>query len=136
MLTRRMDLTISTHKLEQSKEFYMEYLGFQLVFENDWYIELLAKGSTTMGVSFVAPDLSAGEKFTGQGMILSFEVADVDAEYARLKEAGIMICEELKDKPWGERSFVINDPNGVHIYLYKAVPPTPDYQKVFDKFKK
>ena len=32
MLTKRMDLTISTSKLEQSKEFYMEYLGFQLVF--------------------------------------------------------------------------------------------------------
>ena len=68
MLTRRMDLTVSTNKLAQSKEFYMEYLGFQLVFENDWYIELLAEGSTTMGVSFVMPDLSAGEKFTGKGM--------------------------------------------------------------------
>ena len=36
MLTRRMDITISTRKLQESKEFYMEYLGFQLVFENDW----------------------------------------------------------------------------------------------------
>jgi len=136
MLTRRMDLTISTSKLEQSKEFYMEYLGFQLVFENDWYIELLAEGSTTMGVSFVMPDLSGGEKFTGRGMILSFEVADVDAEYERMKAAEVTICEELKDKPWGERSFVINDPNGVHLYIYKSIPPTPDYQEIYNSFKK
>ena len=114
----------------------MEYLGFELVFENDWYIELIAEGSTTMGVSFVQPDLAAGEKFAGKGMILSFEVADVDAEYTRLKAAGAIICEELKDKPWGERSFVINDPNGVHLYIYKAIPPTPDYQQIYDSFKK
>lgn len=135
MKTRRMDLTISTNKLQQSKEFYMQYLKFQLVFENDWYIELLAEGSTTMGVSFVLPEQEAGEKFSGQGMILSFEVEDVDAEYERMKAAGMSICEGIKEKPWGERSFVVNDPNGVHLYLYKAIPPTPDYQEIYNSFK-
>lgn len=136
MLTRRMDLTISTNKLEQSRDFYRDTLGFTLVFENDSYIEMLAQGSTTMGVSFVTPELSGGEKFTGEGIILSFEVADVDAEFVRLKAAGVRILEELRDKAWGERSFVINDPNGVHVYIYKSIPPTPEYQEVFDKYKK
>ena len=136
MLTRRMDLTISTNKLEQSRDFYRDTLGFTLVFENDSYIEMLAQGSTTMGVSFVTPELSGGEKFTGEGIILSFEVADVDAEFARLKAAGVRILEEIRDKAWGERSFVINDPNGVHVYIYKSIPPTPEYQEVFDKYKK
>ena len=136
MLTRRMDLTISTNKLEQSRDFYRDYLGFELVFENDNYIEMLAQGSTTMGISFVTPELSGGEKFTGEGIILSLEATDVDTEYARLKAAGVRICEELRDKAWGERSFVINDPNGVHIYIYKAIPPTPEYQEIFDKYKK
>ena len=136
MLTRRMDLTISTNKLEQSRDFYRDTLGFALVFENDNYIEMLAQGSTTMGVSFVTPELSGGEKFTGEGIILSFEVADVDAEFVRLKAAGVRILEELRDKAWGERSFVINDPNGVHVYIYKSIPPTPEYQEVFDKYKK
>ena len=136
MLTRRMDLTISTNKLEQSRDFYRDYLGFELVFENDNYIEMLAQGSTTMGVSFVTPELSGGEKFTGEGIILSLEATDVDTEYARLKAAGVRICEELRDKAWGERSVVINDPNGVHIYIYKAIPPTPEYQEIFDKYKK
>ena len=136
MLTRRMDLTISTNKLDQSRDFYRDILGFALVFENDSYIEMLAQGSTTMGVSFVSPELSGGEKFTGEGIILSFEVADVDAEFVRLKAAGVRILEELRDKAWGERSFVINDPNGVHVYIYKSIPPTPEYQEVFDEYKK
>ena len=136
MITRRMDLTISTNKLEQSRDFYRDILGFALVFENDNYIEMLAEGSTTMGVSFITPELAGGEKFTGEGIILSFEVADVDAEFVRLKAAGVRILEELRDKAWGERSFVINDPNGVHVYIYKSIPPTPEYQEVFDKYKK
>ena len=136
MITRRMDLTISTNKLDQSRDFYRDTLGFALVFENDSYIEMLAQGSTTMGVSFVSPELSGGEKFTGEGIILSFEVADVDAEFVRLKAAGVRILEELRDKAWGERSFVINDPKGVHVYIYKSIPPTPEYQEVFDKYKK
>ena len=136
MITRRMDLTISTNKLDQSRDFYRDILGFALVFENDSYIEMLAQGSTTMGVSFVSPELSGGEKFTGEGIILSFEVADVDAEFVRLKAAGVRILEELRDKAWGERSFVINDPSGVHVYIYKSIPPTPEYQEVFDKYKK
>ena len=41
---------------------------------------------------------------------------------------------------WGSvlqmRSFVINDPNGVHLYIYKSIPPTPDYQRIYDSFKK
>jgi catechol 2,3-dioxygenase-like lactoylglutathione lyase family enzyme len=131
-----MDLTISTNKLDQSRDFYRDILGFALVFENDSYIEMLAQGSTTMGVSFITPELSGGEKFTGEGIILSFEVADVDAEFTRLKAAGVRILEELRDKAWGERSFVINDPNGVHVYIYKSIPPTPEYQEVFDKYKK
>ena len=61
--------------------------------------------------------------------------ADVDAEYARLKAAGAIICEEMKDKPWGERSFVMDDPNGIHLYIYKSIPPTPEYQKQYDLFK-
>ena len=135
MKAKRMDITVSTNKLQQSKEFYMKYLGFQLVFESDWYIELLSEGSTTMGVSFVLPEFEAGEKFTGRGMILSLEVDDVDAEYTKMKAAGMMIFENIKEKPWGERSFVVNDPNGIHLYIYKSIPPTPDYQKIYDSFK-
>ena len=135
MNVKRMDITVSTNKLQQSKEFYMKNFGCQLVFESDWYVELLFEDSSTMGISFVQPEFEAGEKFTGKGLILSLEVDDVDAEYARLKAAGILIFEGIKEKPWGERSFVVNDPNGIHLYIYKSIPPTPDYQKIYDSFR-
>lgn len=131
----RVDATISTNKLIESKEFYMKHFGFQLVYESDWYIELVGT-EIPAGISFTLPQREAGEYFNGKGLILSFEVADVDAEYARLKAEGVPILQEMQNKPWGERSFVVDDPNGVHLYIYKSIPATPEYQEIYDSFQK
>ena len=87
------------------------------------------------GISFTLPQREAGEFFNGKGLIISFEVDDVDAEHERLQAEGLNIAQELQDKPWGERSFVVNDPNGVHLYIYSMVELTPEYQKIYDSFK-
>jgi uncharacterized glyoxalase superfamily protein PhnB len=135
MLIKRIDSTISTYKLQESKEFYVKHFGFRLVYESDWYVEMLPQNLTTAGISFVLAQREEGEIFNGRGLILSFEVADVDKEYERLKAEGLDICQELQDKPWGERSFVVDDPNGVHVYIFKLIPPTPEYLKVYESFK-
>jgi len=135
MKIKRVDSTISTNKLQESKEFYMQYFDFRLVYESDWYIELIARDLPN-GISFTLPQREEGEFFNGKGLIISFEVDDVDAEYDRLKAEGVQIYQEMQDKPWGERSFVIDDPNGVHIYIYTSTSPNPEYQQVYDTFKK
>ena len=135
MEIKRFDTTISTDKMVECKEFFMKYFGFQLVYESDWYIELLAPGMSA-GISFSKPQRDVGDFFHGSGIIVSLEVADVDGEYRRLKAAEVEIYQELQDKPWGERSFVINDPSGVHVYVYKSIPPTLEYQAVYESFKK
>lgn len=135
MKIKRVDATISTNKLQESKQFYMEHFDFQLLYESDWYIELIARDLAS-GISFTLPQREEGEFFNGKGLIMSFEVDDVDAEYERLKGEGLHIYQEMQDKPWGERSFVINDPNGIHVYIYKSTIPTPEYKQVYDAFKK
>jgi len=46
-------------------------------------------------------------------------VEDVDAEYERLLADGLAFREQPTDQPWGERTCVTVDPNGVLIYLSK-----------------
>jgi uncharacterized glyoxalase superfamily protein PhnB len=135
MEMKRFDVTINTEKFEESKLFYMENLNFQLVYESDWYMELLSR-DMAVGVSFTLPQRDEGEFFNGRGIILSMEVDDADGEYQRLLQKGLRIVQDLQNKPWGERSFVIDDPNGVHIYIYKAIPPTEEYKRIYDSFKK
>lgn len=46
---------------------------------------------------------------------LEFAVEDVDAQYRRLKQAGVAGCTEPVTYPWGWRAFGFCDPDGNHI---------------------
>lgn len=50
-----------------------------------------------------------------QGLLLNFEIDDVDAEYARLKAAGLPILRDIKSEDFGQRHFITHDPAGVMI---------------------
>ncbi len=51
--------------------------------------------------------------------ILEFEVADVDAERARLDAFVTQWVMEPTDMPWGNRSMLFRDPDGTLINFYK-----------------
>ena len=48
---------------------------------------------------------------------LEFQVEDVDADYARLKDR-VSLVHELKMMPWGNRTFQFRDPEGTAVSLY------------------
>ncbi len=112
-----------TPKLQESKAFYSQYFGFEAVYEGDWFI-LLKKGSSELG--FLKPEMPGQHRlfqpaFT-EGAWLSLEVEDVDAEYARLNKAGAPVLMEPKTEDWGDRHFVLEDPNGMAVDVYMRVP--------------
>jgi catechol 2,3-dioxygenase-like lactoylglutathione lyase family enzyme len=57
------------------------------------------------------------------GLILAFEVDDLEGELDRLRAEGVAITMPLRSEEWGERAFQVRDPNGVIIELldWKAV---------------
>jgi hypothetical protein len=63
-------------------------------------------------------------------MYLGIEVADVDAEYERLKKHGVQTDQTPADNPWGDRGFMVCDPIGLTLYLSTPIAPgsrgTPD----------
>lgn len=134
MKIKRIDTTFSTEKMQETKEFYLQHFGFKLAFESDWYIELVTP-TEDAGISFTLPQREEGEFFNGRGVILSFEVSDVDAEFDKIRAAGVNIYQEIQDKPWGERSFVVDDPNGVHVYVYTLIEQTEEYKVLYAAFK-
>lgn len=62
-----------------------------------------------------------------QGLLLNFEIDDVDAEYARLKAAGLPILRDIKSEDFGQRHFITHDPAGVMIDVIKVIPPTAEF---------
>jgi catechol 2,3-dioxygenase-like lactoylglutathione lyase family enzyme len=65
---------------------------------------------------------------SADGLLVAFEVDDIDAEYARLQDEGVEITTPVQTEPWGERFFQVADPNGVIIQLVQWVSqPSADY---------
>ncbi len=118
---------IITPKLRESRDFYTRYLGFGVTFENEWYV-LLHSPDGSSSVAFLLPGQPAQRPifrpaFGGQGVFMTVEVPDVDAEYHRIKSLGVPIEVELRDEPWGERHFAIVDPNGIGVDIVTYSPP-------------
>jgi catechol 2,3-dioxygenase-like lactoylglutathione lyase family enzyme len=60
-----------------------------------------------------------------RGLILNFEVDDVDAEYNRLiKEENLPLEQDIRDEDFGQRHFITSDPNGILIDIIKVIPPS------------
>lgn len=116
---------IVTPKFAETRAFYIDRLGFRLVFENEFFFLLEGYGDQ---ISFLRPR-DPGQasifqpEFGGRGVYLTVEVDDVDAEYAKLRAKGVAIEVELRNEPWGERHFAVVDPNGIGIDFVKYVGP-------------
>lgn len=119
----KLNAGIVTSKLVETKEFYTKLLGFGITFENEFYL-LLHTPNKEDEISFLLPDHSSQQPlfhkpFTGQGMYITIEVEDVDHLYQNLKKKGVPIAIDIRNEPWGDRHFAIQDPNGIGIDLVK-----------------
>lgn len=124
--TMKLNAGIITDKIAETKKFYTEVLGFGVSFENEFYL-LMHTPSKSSEISFLLPNHPSQQQlfqkpFNGEGMYLTIEVDDVDSLYQSLKKKGIEIKIELRDEPWGDRHFAIQDPNGIGIDLVKYSP--------------
>jgi catechol 2,3-dioxygenase-like lactoylglutathione lyase family enzyme len=61
---------------------------------------------------------SAWDHRPPQGVILVVERDEVDELFARVEARGVEIAEPLETQPWGHRSFVARDPEGMSVYLF------------------
>lgn len=111
---------IVTEKTAESRDFCVRVFGCGIVYEgeDDWFV-LLQLGDSELGL--MKPGLSFQAEvfqsaFDGRGGVwLTVDVEDAVAELARIEALGVAIQVPLRDEPWGDRHFVIVDPNGVPI---------------------
>lgn len=124
----KINAGIITQKLEETKKFYQRVLTFGIAFENDFYVLMHTPDNHTQ-LALLLPDHPTQQKifqnsFKGNGVFLTIEVADVDAEYARIQALQIPIEVSIRNEPWGDRHFAIVDPNGIGIDFVTYTPPS------------
>ena len=124
--TMKLNAGIITNKLAESKSFYTDVLGFGVTFENEFYLLMHTPGRESE-LSFLLPNHPSQQPFfhrpfQGQGMYITIEVDDVDVIYKKIQKKGVPVKIELRDEPWGDRHFAIEDPNGIGIDIVKYSP--------------
>jgi catechol 2,3-dioxygenase-like lactoylglutathione lyase family enzyme len=130
MKTTGYNPVIMTSEVAATAAFYVRHFGFRPLFEVDWYVHLqsveVARVNLAVmdGSHHTIPPVGRGRI---SGLLLNFEVEDVDAEYERLKAAGLPMLLELRDEDFGQRHFITQDPNGVLIDVIKPIAPTAEF---------
>lgn len=122
---------IATSRLRESHEFYTRLFGFETTFEADWYVSLRRPGPPDHELALLDhthPTVPAAYRLPVQGLLLNFEVDDVDAEWNRLVVQGGLTPElELRSETFGQRHFIVADPSGVLIDVITNIPPGAEY---------
>lgn len=122
----KLNAGIITEKMEETRAFYTGTLGFEITFENEFYLLMHSPGGKEE-ISFLLPHHPSQhplfhKPFQGQGVYLTLEVENVDELYAELKNKGVAISVPLRNEPWGDRHFAIQDPNGIGIDIVTYSP--------------
>ena len=122
---------VVTDRRVECRDFYVRWFGFQVRFEASWFVYLAATGSHPFGLAFMAPDHPSQppgrDAFNGKGLLLTLQVEDAAAEFARLTAGGLAIAYPLHDEPWGQRRFAVHDPAGTWVDVVQQIEPRPGF---------
>jgi len=110
--------------LNKALEFYVKHFGFSPVFESDWYIHLISETKVELG--FMIPNVSSQPEIlhmphSGEGSVFSFEVTSSDDafDYAISQQLNIIL--KIKSEEWGQRHFLLKDPNGLILDVVETL---------------
>ncbi|MEU6997363.1 VOC family protein [Nonomuraea sp. NPDC046570] len=110
---------ILSDRLPETRDFFVGVLGFQVNFDEDWFVQLSAPGDVKREVAVWRRDHElipeAYRDRDPRGMILTVIVDDVDAVHARAAEKGVTIVAPPRDQFYGQRSCLMLDPNGLLV---------------------
>jgi catechol 2,3-dioxygenase-like lactoylglutathione lyase family enzyme len=110
MSIKRVVPDIVSTRIDDSRKFYTEFLGFDVAMDMGWVLTFASPSNPTAQITLVRrPEKAAPHPS------LSIEVEDVDAVHAKAVALGLQIVYPLTDEPWGVRRFFVTDPNGVII---------------------
>ena len=121
---------IMTSDVAASAAFYVAHFGFTPAFEADWYVHLVLPGDAAVNLAILQGDhetIPEAGRGRVSGLLINFEVEDVDAVHDRLVAAGLPILRSLRDEAFGQRHFITADPDGVLIDIIKPIPPTDEF---------
>ncbi len=110
-----------TDKLAETKAFYIEKAGFEIAHDMDKYLQVRYGDEDGPELAFAASEseaLGTLPVFGGEGIIVSIPTEDADRKAREMESRGVKIMSGPETRPWGWRSFMTRDPNGVILDFF------------------
>jgi catechol 2,3-dioxygenase-like lactoylglutathione lyase family enzyme len=112
MTIRRAMPVVHSTDLQASREFYVDYLGFEAGMDEHGF--LMLRSPTTPTTQLIVATEDAADPEVMQ-VDISLDVVDVDAAHSEARRRGLSIVYPLTDEPWGIRRFFLRDPDGLIV---------------------
>jgi|SRR5215207_5390712 len=103
MTIKRAVPNIRSDRPAETRDFFVDLLGFELAMDMDWVMTVAAPSNPSVQITIVGGDDMAAPGIT-------VEVPDVDAIHAKAVERGFEIAYPLRDEEWRVRRFMLRDP--------------------------
>ena len=106
---------IRSERPEESRDFFVEVLGFEVAMDLGWVTTLASSTHPSAQITIIGTDDMAAPG-------ISVEVDDVAAVHAKVLERGLEIAYPLRDEDWGVRRFMLREPSGtiVNVLSHRA----------------
>lgn len=114
MTVTRVYPVLMTDDVPGVAAFWTRHFGFEVTFEDDWYVSLQRDGAELAVLHRDHPTIPEGSRgVSTSGLLVNIELEDVDAEYARASEAGLTVLLPIRSEVFGQRHFIVAGPEGV-----------------------
>ena len=108
-------VNIHVSDLERAMQFYRDVLCLPLAFADPEHgYASFSAGPISLGIAEVS---ESGVARPGVHTGIGFNTTDLEAEYARLKELGVVFTMLPSRQPWGGFMAMMADPDGNVFYL-------------------
>lgn len=107
MTVLRVVPVITVDDLAVARVAYVDVFGMVEVMNHGWDLTVADPDDPAQQINLTTGDLTAVVD-----PVVSIQVDDVDAAYARAVEEGLEIVRDLVDEAWGVRRFFIRDASG------------------------
>ena len=119
-------LVIATHDVAKMVHFFSNLFGIQVHFENEMFAEFVLPSRHR--IAFFKPVGASAKHFHAEGerghCAFGVTVEDVSQIHETALRLNLKVSGPPKDHPWGEKSFLLTDPDGNRWEITQSPSPS------------
>src|SRR4029450_13330284 len=102
MSIKRVVPDVMSERMDESRKFYTEFLGFDVAMDMGWVLTFASPQNPTGQITVLQRNENAGPQPN-----MAIEDEDVDAVHAKASELGLPIVYPIANEPCGNRGFFV-----------------------------